>query len=233
VELRTWPRGVRPFPALARDKRDFVVGRAAWYSFAFFLRTAAAALLDVDINELQAGVWTVPAGGADDPSVDVQAFLNDRLENGAGYCTWLSNPENFRALLEHRRTDVLDTLAEQWTREQHGQDCSASCNRCLREFNNQSYHGLLDWRLALDMARLAADPDALIDLTSGWGNRPNPWKSLQATVPAVLDKLGYSHLPPQPRCGHSHTDRTHNASGSRSTRSGSKTTARWPTRSDS
>jgi len=90
----------------------------------------------------------------------------------------------------------LDTLAEQWTREQHVQDCSASCNRCLREFNNQSYHGLLDWRLALDMARLAADHDASIDLTSDWGDRPNPWKSIQATVLAVLDKLGYSQLPP-------------------------------------
>jgi hypothetical protein len=123
--------------------------------------------------------------------VELQAFLNDRLENGAGYCTWLSKPENFRMLLDHRRADVLDTLAELWTREQHVRDCSASCNRCLREFNNQSYHGLLDWRLSLEMARLAADPDASLDLTTDWGDRPNPWRSIQATLPAVMDKLGY------------------------------------------
>jgi DEAD/DEAH box helicase domain-containing protein len=66
----------------------------------------------------------------------------------------------------------------------------------LREYGNQQYHGLLDWRLALDMARIAADPGTSVDLTSAWGGRPNPWSTVQATVPAILDKLGYSQLPP-------------------------------------
>ena len=52
----------------------------------------------------------------------------------------------------------------------------------------------LDWRLALDMARLAADPNAVVDLTTPWGSRANPWRSVQALVPAILDKLGYALL---------------------------------------
>jgi hypothetical protein len=168
-----------------------VVGRAAWHSFAFFLRTAAATLLDVDINELDAGVRTTYVETEAGRLLDVQAFLTDRLENGAGYCTWLSEPENSRDLLSHVSVDTADTLAERWTRDDHAGGCTASCNKCLREFSNQPYHGLLDWRLALDMARLAADGDATIDLTSRWGGRPNPWATILARIPAIMDKLDY------------------------------------------
>jgi DEAD/DEAH box helicase domain-containing protein len=193
TELIRWPKGVRPIAVSAHEKADLVVGRAAWYSFAFFLRTAAATLLDVDINELDAGVRTTYIDDAEHGRIlDVQAFLTDRLENGAGYCTWLSEPENFRNLLTHADVEIVDRLAERWTRDEHGAECTASCNKCLREFSNQPYHGLLDWRLALDMARLAVNPDAPIDLTTDWGSRANPWKAIQARIPAIMEKLGYA-----------------------------------------
>lgn len=201
VELRSWPKGVRPIAVSAQEKDELIVGRAAWYSFAFFLRTAAATLLDVDINELDAGVRTTYIDTSDGRVLDVQAFLTDRLENGAGYCTWLSDPENFRALLTQASVEMLDKLAERWTRDDHLSECTASCNKCLREFGNQPYHGLLDWRLALDMARLAVDADAVIDLTTDWGGRPNPWKAICARIPAIMDKLGYEleDSPGEPR----------------------------------
>lgn len=34
--------------------------------------------------------------------------------------------------------------------------CDSSCPDCLRSWDNRQLHGLLDWRLALDMAELAA-----------------------------------------------------------------------------
>jgi hypothetical protein len=141
--------------------------------------------------------------------LDVQAFLTDRLENGAGYCTWLSDPENFRALLTQASVEMLDKLAERWTRDDHLNECTASCNKCLREFGNQPYHGLLDWRLALDMARLAADPHAAVDLTTDWGGRLNPWKAIRARIPAIMDKLGYDlgSPPGEPRVFHHRGDR--------------------------
>ena len=58
TRITRWPAGVRPVPTDAKTPQALVVGRAAWYSFAFFLRTAASALLDADVNELEAGVRT-------------------------------------------------------------------------------------------------------------------------------------------------------------------------------
>jgi hypothetical protein len=209
VELLNWPKGVRPTAVSAREKAELIVGRAAWYSFAFFLRTAAATLLDVDINELDAGVRTTFIDTPGGRVLDVQAFLTDRLENGAGYCTWLSDADNFRSLLTQASVEVADKLAERWTRDDHLNECTASCNKCLREFGNQPYHGLLDWRLALDMARLAADSDAAVDLTTDLGGRPNPWKAIRARIPAIMDKLGYDLESPagEPRVFHHRGDR--------------------------
>ena len=50
-----------------------------------------------------------------------------------------------------------------------------------------AYHPLLDWRLALDMARLALDPKAPMDLTEVY------WRNLIAQiVPAYLQNLNYT-----------------------------------------
>jgi DEAD/DEAH box helicase domain-containing protein len=49
--------------------------------------------------------------------------------------------------------------------------------------------------LALDMARLAISPAAIIDLTSQWGTTTNPWTMIvsaaNASAPATLQRLGY------------------------------------------
>src|SRR5262249_19972218 len=82
----------------------------------------------------------------------------------------------------------------------HGVECDTSCNRCLRDFANLPYHGLLDWRLALDMARLALSEANVIDLATAWEPRENPWRHLlegtSAPVPATMQRLGYSGQPP-------------------------------------
>jgi hypothetical protein len=36
----------------------------------------------------------------------------------------------------------------------------------LRDFYNQQYHGLLDWRLGLDLAKIANNPNESIDFSS-------------------------------------------------------------------
>ena len=38
----------------------------------------------------------------------------------------------------------------------HASRCDSSCPDCLRSYENRSVHALLDWRLALDVAELAA-----------------------------------------------------------------------------
>jgi DEAD/DEAH box helicase domain-containing protein len=182
VNLVQWPNGIFANPTT-------VEGRAAWYSFAFWLRVAAASLLDVDALELQAGFRSLEQNGA----IIGQAFLCDQLENGAGYCRFLAQPNEFQLLMERADPTIPGSIASQWMNPQaHGSECDTSCNLCLRDYQNLAYHGLLDWRLALDMARLVSNPASAIDLNSSWGNFQNPWLNLvQGPIPAALQRLGY------------------------------------------
>lgn len=184
VDLKEWPEGVFADPAT-------VEGRAAWYSFAFAMRLAAAVELDVDNMELDAGFQVKKRG---DSPVGL-AFLCDKLENGAGYSSWLGNEKNFSKLLSQGMVDEKNSMAAQWMEDRHKSACDASCNLCLRDFYNSSYHGLLDWKLGLDMMRLASDQNTVIDLTSSWENHANPWADLvdsgTSRIAATMKNLGY------------------------------------------
>ena len=183
VSLQTWPPGV------FADSTT-VEGRAALYSFAFWLRAAACTFLDVDPDELQASFQTKEEAGR----VVGQAFLFDKLENGAGYCLYLAQPEVFSKLLEQEDLSQPNSLAFRWL--QHQQTCDTSCNNCLRDYSNLAYHGLLDWRLALDMARLLRDARAPVDLQSPWGEeQENPWRRLvEQVLPPLLENLGFQQV---------------------------------------
>ena len=151
--------------------------RAAWYSFGFLVRRAAAVSLDVNESELDVGIQPIndPSSPFAPPSARV--FVSDSLENGAGYSTFLGQEQHFEELLRF----ILGQAAPRWTRgaaagtfyeplvgQSHESACASSCHRCLREFGNMAYHALLDWRLGLDMVRLALDADAPIDLSTGY-----------------------------------------------------------------
>jgi DEAD/DEAH box helicase domain-containing protein len=179
--------GIEKFPEGIYADPQTVEGRAAWYSFAFWLRTVACVQLDIDTTELQAGFRTHLA----DNRPGGEAFLCDQLENGAGYCTFLGQPVQFEKILE--QTDPLEqkSIATKWLDNSHAEACDASCNQCLRDYGNMSYHALLDWRLALDMASIAAGNMA-VDLVSDWGSTQNPWVRLvNGAIPNMLSKLGY------------------------------------------
>ena len=182
--LQRWPSGVFADPRTLE-------GRAALYSFAFWLRAAACAFLDVDPDELQAGFQTTAEGDR----VIGQAFLFDRLENGAGYCPHLAQPEVFSKLLEQEDwTQSNNSLAARWLKHLHQETCDTSCNNCLRDYYNLAYHGLLDWRLALDMARLLRDAEAPLGLDTPWEGEEqvNPWQRLvERALPPLLENLGF------------------------------------------
>ena len=158
LDIKKWPKGVYADPRT-------VSGRAAWYSFAFLLRIAATTQLDVDVQELQAGIRTIefeeiPRG---------QAFLSDSLENGAGYCRWLGDGDNLRQLLFSCCDTQKGLIASKWVDNEHSSACDTSCSRCLRDFYNMQYHGLLDCRLALDMALIANDSSTSCDIAKPFG----------------------------------------------------------------
>ncbi|MFF3863690.1 DEAD/DEAH box helicase [Streptomyces sp. NPDC002209] len=117
--------------------------RAAWYSLAFLLRSAAANFLDVGRQELLAGIHTGPHPAGNPVAY---AFLADALENGAGFSTHLGSAEIIARFMEAVHT-YLDALRQ----TDHADICTASCPRCLRDYSNMAYHPLLDWRLAGDL----------------------------------------------------------------------------------
>ena len=87
--------------------------------------------------------------------------------NGAGFCERLatavagSQPmisELITSIVtDHKRYPLSDFLR---TDEQgnHPVECDQACYRCLQRYSNQSYHGLLDWRLGLAFLQLLHDP---------------------------------------------------------------------------
>ena len=157
--VHSWPRGIFANPLT-------VEGRAALYSLGFMLRRAAAVRLDVADSELKVGLRTTSANGA---AVIGQIFLSDTLENGAGYSTLLGDPAEFEALLRALcGPDVLGRLSQRTDPADHGAVCQTSCHDCMRDYSNLAYHSILDWRLALDMARLALDAAAPIDFSPGY-----------------------------------------------------------------
>ncbi|WP_306322311.1 MULTISPECIES: DEAD/DEAH box helicase [unclassified Streptomyces] len=117
--------------------------RAAWYSLAALLRVAAGDILQVQPNEIAAGIH---GAGSAHNRARTFAFLSDTLDNGAGYCTHLAEPDVFRELMTAARQ-----MLERFRTGNHGKECGGSCYECLRDYTNMAYHSLLDWRLAEDL----------------------------------------------------------------------------------
>src|SRR5206468_12569946 len=53
----------------------------------------------------------------------------------------------------------------------HEKNCSSSCYDCLRDYYNQQYHHLINWRIALDLAGLARNANFTLDFSQPhWTN---------------------------------------------------------------
>ena len=184
VDVNHWPEGIDADPTT-------VEGRAAWYSFAFTLRMAAAVELDIDTLELDAGFQVKNREG----SPVGLAFICDKLENGAGYSSWLGRNNNFNRLLRQGLVTEQNSMASQWMENSHRNACDTSCNLCLRDYYNSMYHGLLDWKLGLDMMRLGSDQSVSIDIKSHWEGYANPWITLTtgdaSRIAVTMKNLGY------------------------------------------
>ena len=53
---------------------------------------------------------------------------------------------------------VLQQEASDWSHTEHARTCQESCYECLKTYENQYFHGLLDWRLALAYLRAIVQP---------------------------------------------------------------------------
>ncbi|OGA32875.1 MAG: hypothetical protein A3F75_06005 [Betaproteobacteria bacterium RIFCSPLOWO2_12_FULL_64_23] len=166
-----------PFSPLSPQRVD---GRAALYSFGFLLRRAVAVLLDISAWEIRVGLRVARQAG----QIVGQVFLSDSLQNGAGYCSHFAQPAELERLLRFV-ADPNDSFLREILAPHHADACQTSCPDCLRDYANLAWHCILDWRLAVDMARLALDANAPVDLIT-----PH-WQPLVASVtPPYFQALG-------------------------------------------
>ncbi|MEU3740297.1 DEAD/DEAH box helicase [Streptomyces sp. NPDC032198] len=155
-----------PVPQLTGFPDDRTGRKAAWYSLAALLRKSAGALLDIQPTEIAAGIH---GAVTKDVGARVFAFLSDTLDNGAGYCTHLAEPETFAHLMA-----ATEAMLAKFTEGAHGEECRGSCYECLRDYTNMAYHPLLDWRLAGDLLsamqgrKLDVDRDNARVLLENW-----------------------------------------------------------------
>ena len=157
-----------------------VEGRAALYSFGFLLRRAVSVLLDISAWEIRVGLRVTQHAG----QVVGQIFLSDSLENGAGYCSHFAQPAELERLLRFV-TDPNDSFLREILAPHHADACQTSCPDCLRDYANLAWHCILDWRLAVDMARLALDANAPVDLTT-----PHWQPLVDSVTPPYFQALG-------------------------------------------
>lgn len=134
------------------DMRNGSAVRAAFLSLANLIRRQACVALDIESDELNVGVRLV--SGEDRRYFEI--YLTDTLENGAGYCAHLGDRDNFQELILRPLSPGGEAY---WRLTDHGASCDSSCYDCLRDYGNAGEHALLDWRLGLDLLRLACETD--------------------------------------------------------------------------
>ena len=173
--------GLRAIPPILNLDPRRVEGRAALYSLGFLLRRAAAVLLDINEWELRVGLRVVQNAQG---NVVGQVFLSDALENGAGYCSQFATSIAMERLLRFV-SDPASSLLAPIIAASHADGCQTSCHDCLRDYSNLAWHNILDWRMALDLARLALNGNAPVDFTT-----PH-WQPLVASAaPLYFRALG-------------------------------------------
>ena len=163
IGIQSWPVGVNASPLV-------VEGRAALYSLGFLLRRAASVRLDIHERELKVGLRVMQDANG---QVVGQIFMSDSLENGAGYSSYLGTPLEAESLLRFVVGQTSNTFygplvvqMDPLGNPAHGGLCRTSCPDCLRDFSNLAYHSILDWRLGIDLARLALDATTTIDFSA-------------------------------------------------------------------
>ena len=137
-----------------------VNGKAALLSFGYMMRRAISVHLDIDEKEIKVGIRVLQDQRG---QVTGQIFISDSLENGAGYSSVFGEPCVAENLLRYIVGETDQTFFDPIVNPPHQAECRTSCPDCLRDFSNLAFHNILDWRVALDMTRLALDQNAVVD----------------------------------------------------------------------
>ena len=142
--------------------------RAAAISATELLIARATRELDIDHRSLE-GVEPRPFGTGEALLPLIQ--IVDAHVNGAGFSAYLGEGRRSEPPILQYIEQCLLNEAEVWSQGSHQGDCLDSCYDCLKTYENQYFHGLLDWRLALAYLRAFVQPSWLCGLDGdfSWG----------------------------------------------------------------
>jgi DEAD/DEAH box helicase domain-containing protein len=168
--------------------------RAAALSATFIMVHRAALDLDIDPEEFDIiDPRVYMADGAPVPVLQI----TDHLVNGAGFCERLSEKDagGMAYVARMIRSAVSDAAAFPLKDYRgvkdgvnHANQCGESCYLCLQRYGNQSYHGLLDWRLGLSFLEALNDPGFSCGLDGNFDASPSlmDWPMLAKTYATAL-----------------------------------------------
>ena len=156
--------------------------KGAFLSWAYLIRKSICDELDIETNEFDIGYRISPTTKV--PEI----YIVEKADNGAGYCNYLNGTADreisekvfIKSLLPEGRV-----FKEILMKKEHEKSCGSSCYDCLKDYYNQQHHGLLNWRVALDLAALANDENFHLDFTQVY------WKEYikETLLPTLERKL--------------------------------------------
>lgn len=147
---------------LELDNND-VFQKAIFLSFGYLIRKSICHSLDIESNEFNIGYRISPH------SRKHEIFIVETAENGAGYTNYLNGETDKEKANEVFISNLLSdgAIYAGLLKDDH-LTCFASCYDCLRDYYNQNHHNLLNWRYALDLARLCSDMNAKMDYSQDY-----------------------------------------------------------------
>lgn len=142
------------------EAKELCSKRAAWYSAATILQRAIA--LELDVDSLDIEIASVHRYFQDSSASGAELYLADDHPNGAGLVDWASR--NWSALLagcisasgNHARLGSM--VREECRRAAESGQVWRSPDILLRGFRNRQLHGLIEWRLGLELLCVMHDP---------------------------------------------------------------------------
>jgi DEAD/DEAH box helicase domain-containing protein len=127
--------------------------RAAYNSAAEILIRVASEELDIEPDEFLCDLLPYSK-----ESGLPQIVVSDRLPNGAGFVRKLHEmlPELLKQICDYERPEMMPRFIQGLFQSSHADRCDRSCYGCLRSYQNRRLHGMLDWRLGLDLLAILA-----------------------------------------------------------------------------
>jgi DEAD/DEAH box helicase domain-containing protein len=161
VNILSTPAGIDIDPL--QERLNAATIKAAFISWGFLLRKSICDFLDIESNEIDVGFQV-------NKEKKGTVFIVERLENGAGYCNYLSGKANSKVPYEALLAPLQPKgkIFKMMVNSAHAGDCASSCYDCLRDYHNQHFHSKLDWRLGLDLAGLSFNSNYEIGFTNDY-----------------------------------------------------------------